>query len=227
MKKIRSILVSTYHKAKYALNRRKRHSVRIADSWQSVDEIINDRLSLGRYGDGEFSMVRAYLDKGGNVDYGFQTYNDKMGQRLYQILSEGGSDRANFKIGLPGCMFGIGAGYLNPKAGNFWRGYSNGNLSWLLKVIPEGKTYLDSTFSRFYLSHRDKSRCREYIGHVKDIWRNRDLIIVEGERTCLGVGNDLFAEAKSVKRILCPATNAWGRYSEILETTLKNTPPSR
>ena len=32
----------------------------------------------------------------------------------------------------------------------------------------------------------------------------------------LGVGNDLFDGARSVKRVLCPATDAWGSYPEIL-----------
>lgn len=37
----------------------------------------------------------------------------------------------------------------------------------------------------------------------------------------MGVGNDLFAEAASIKRILCPATNAWEQYDKILSTILE------
>lgn len=33
----------------------------------------------------------------------------------------------------------------------------------------------------------------------------------------MGVGNDLFDNARSVKRVLCPATNAFDRYDEIVE----------
>ncbi len=37
----------------------------------------------------------------------------------------------------------------------------------------------------------------------------------------LGVGNDLFYNARSIKRILCPAVNAYECYDEILRKTKK------
>ena len=37
----------------------------------------------------------------------------------------------------------------------------------------------------------------------------------------MGVGNDLFKEASSINRILCPATNAWEQYDKILSTILE------
>ncbi|MBR5223436.1 MAG: DUF1792 domain-containing protein, partial [Clostridia bacterium] len=51
----------------------------------------------------------------------------------------------------------------------------------------------------------------------KKIWENKKLLIVEGEFTRNGVGNDLFASAKSVSRVICPAENAYDRYEEIVE----------
>ncbi len=33
----------------------------------------------------------------------------------------------------------------------------------------------------------------------------------------MGMGNDLFSNAKSIKRILCPAENAFEKYDEILQ----------
>lgn len=33
----------------------------------------------------------------------------------------------------------------------------------------------------------------------------------------MGVDNDLFANAASIKRVLCPATNAFDRYDDIVE----------
>ena len=37
-----------------------------------------------------------------------------------------------------------------------------------------------------------------------------------------GVGNNLFAKAKSVQRIICPAFNAFQEYDRILEATKKH-----
>lgn len=51
----------------------------------------------------------------------------------------------------------------------------------------------------------------------KELWRGKDIIIVEGTHTRFGVGNDLLDTSKSVKRILCPAINAFRCRSKILE----------
>ena len=47
------------------------------------------------------------------------------------------------------------------------------------------------------------------------------LVIVEGEKTRLGVGNDLFSGAKTIKRILCPATNAF-KYCDKIRTKIES-----
>ena len=52
---------------------------------------------------------------------------------------------------------------------------------------------------------------------MRKLWENRDIVVVEGKFSTLGVSNDLFKNAKSIKRILCPAINAYSKYDEILE----------
>jgi len=46
-------------------------------------------------------------------------------------------------------------------------------------------------------------------------------LIIEGEKSRLGVGNDLFNNAKSIKRILCPAVNAFNVYDKIISEAKK------
>ena len=43
------------------------------------------------------------------------------------------------------------------------------------------------------------------------MWNNIDVLIVEGEHTRFGVGNDLLAIAKGVERIICPDKNAFNK----------------
>ena len=45
-------------------------------------------------------------------------------------------------------------------------------------------------------------------------------MLIEGEYVRSGVGNDLFGDAKSVRRIICPAKNAFEKYDEILNAIL-------
>ena len=76
--------------------------------------------------------------------------------------------------------------------------------------------FYDTNFTRFYMGRYDIRDYPAYIERMKEIWKDRDLLFVEGEKSRLGVGNDLFDGARSVKRVLCPATDAWGSYPEIL-----------
>lgn len=44
---------------------------------------------------------------------------------------------------------------------------------------------------------------------------------MKGEKSRLGIGSDLFDEVKTIRRIICPATDAFDLYDEILQTTLE------
>ena len=56
---------------------------------------------------------------------------------------------------------------------------------------------------------------------LKRIWNNRPCVFIEGVHTCMGVGNDLFDNCRSIERILGPAENAIDKYDEILTEALK------
>ena len=216
MKSIKKRLGKLYYKIRYLLTYSKRKSVKVSDAWQTVAYIKSTGCSLSRYGDGELDMVFNYLDGGAERKSGFQTYDAELGRRLCDILGGHDNPSVNHCVGLPGCMFGIGTSYLREEAAQFWEYYTYQNLDRALSCIDKNRTILETNFSRFYLSHRDKSRCREYIDELKTIWDNKNLLIVEGVNTRLGVSNDLFDNASSIKRILGPATDAWGRYEDIL-----------
>ena len=57
--------------------------------------------------------------------------------------------------------------------------------------------------------------------NLKKIWNNREIIIIEGQYTKLGIGNNLFDNCKSIGRIICPATNAFDKYDEIVKEIRK------
>ena len=55
----------------------------------------------------------------------------------------------------------------------------------------------------------------------KELWDHRNVIIVEGRYGRSGIYNDLYDNAGSVRRIICPAQNAWQCYDEILGSVLR------
>ena len=79
------------------------------------------------------------------------------------------------------------------------------------------KTYYNAFVTRPYKDSVDKSGALTVFNAFKDIWKNKDITIIEGSKTRFGVGNDLVANAKSCQRILCPSINAFDVYDEILQ----------
>ncbi len=90
----------------------------------------------------------------------------------------------------------------------------------LLKILKR-KKYYSSDITRFYSKYKDKSGVSKYIQKLKELWEGRDILIIEGEKSRSGVGNDLFKDVKSIKRILCPAKHAFRVYDKILNAALK------
>ena len=60
----------------------------------------------------------------------------------------------------------------------------------------------------------------EKVRLVKSLWKNRNVIMVEGEKTRFGVGNDLFDQVLSVHRILGPAESAFDYFGQLLKACL-------
>ena len=73
------------------------------------------------------------------------------------------------------------------------------------------------------MSHKDKNKNHiwNYIKKLKKIWVHKNVLIIEGEKSRIGVGNNLFDNIKSIKRIIFPVTNAFLVYKKIIKEVLK------
>ena len=92
-----------------------------------------------------------------------------------------------------------------------------------LQILDAKKVYYDAYVTRPYVMYADNQTDApaKRFENLKRIWDKRDCIFVEGRYTGLGVGNDLFDNAASVKRIVGPAENAFSKYDQILDCCLK------
>lgn len=94
-----------------------------------------------------------------------------------------------------------------------------------VKNIDETLDYVllhQSSVSRFYMDLVDKTPCGTYFRKIRKLWENRNILIVEGENSRSGVGNDLFDQAASVQRIICSSRNAYDDIEKIQEEILKH-----
>ena len=166
---------------------------------KSVDETLNELLSnnksITRFEDGEFKII---FGRGTR----FQKPNEKLKDKLLLALNSN----------IPNLLIGIVPLYKNKNP--FWVRFLNRYKFALGKIINKNRIYYDSRVTRFYHCKANK-RIHNYIIKFKKIWNNRDILTIEGEKTRLGYGNDLFDNSKSIKRIICPIKNAFNAYDKI------------
>lgn len=177
----------------------------VVDVEPSIQYIVKNRCSVARYGDGEMKLVM-----GRNIS--FQRFHPHLQKRLSEILQ---SDDSNLIVCIPN-VFGSLAIYTEHDK-IFWREYMSRSRKMWYNLLDKNRIYYDAFVSRCYLPYQDKTIAVECFQLWKQLWNGRDLLIVEGEKTRLGIGNDLFDNVRSIKRILAPVINAFERYDELLE----------
>lgn len=178
---------------------------------ETLDKIIKDRVSISRFGDGEFLYI---IDK---LNLPFQNYDTALAEKMITILK---STDENILIGLP-------IGYQSLK--NLKRTSQltwKSQISWiyprLRKYLDLTKTYYNSSMTRVYAPFEDKADSKYFFELLMRLWDGRDILIVEGEKSRLGVGNNLFSKANSVERILAPMHHAYSKYHELYYEVLKH-----
>lgn len=182
---------------------------KVASIEDTINKIINDHVSVSRFGDGEFKWMAQIP----NVT--FQENSPVMAKRLQEISV---SDNDNHIVCVTD-VFGSLKKY-NKQARHFWYDFMGEYRKLWISYLKPGKQYYNTNMTRPYMDYIDKTPCKERFELLKKIWEKRDIILIEGEKSRLGIGNDLFDNAKSVKRILAPALNAFARYDEILDAAL-------
>ena len=176
---------------------------------ETLEKLVNSSCSMCRYGDGEFNLIF-----GENLP--FQNYNRGLAKRLSEILK---SEDENILICIPNVFNSLNQ--YTQQAADFWRKFLYYNRKDVENYTEKEKKYYDTEVTRPYMDIADKTICRKYFDDFKQVWNGQSIVIVEGEASRLGVGNDLFKNVASIKRILCPAKNSYSRYEDILKECLK------
>ena len=105
----------------------------------------------------------------------------------------------------------------NKNTQNYYKTYLE-KFKYKLAKTLKNKEYYSATITRYYIDVKNKKKVGKYVKKIKQIWNKRDIVIVEGEKSRLGIGNNLFDNANSIHRVICPATNAFNRYHDIINS---------
>lgn len=177
----------------------------------TIKRIVDGRLSISRFGDGEFRLMM----KTGEI--GFQKENDLLANKLIKAFT---LHNRNLLV----CTYDFWEKIpMKTKQGE-WVKWAITKYHKKIKVFYDySYHYGNSLISRFYHPYLYKY-CdfdyleKKYIPLLEKIWSSRNLLIVEGEETRLGCGNDLFNNSNTIRRIICPSKNAFDCYDRIYES---------
>jgi len=172
---------------------------------ETIEYILHNNCSVSRYGDGEIKLCCC-------TDISFQKASQKLSERLREPLTK--CDES-FLPCIVDCF--KADSNMTDNAGFHWKKHmSKYRKSWY-ELTDNKIVYGNAFISRPYIQYKDKSDCGHVFSLMKMIWNQRDIVIVEGEQSRLGVGNDLFDNAKSIKRVLVPLKDAFDAYEKILD----------
>lgn len=202
-------IVEWYNFWYIVLRKSQKQIPQIASIEETIQKIVREGCSVSRFGDGEILLTN-------NKAIGFQKADSKLGERLKEVLQ---SNADGHIVCLSDTFTDIYR--YNRKARRFWRThfFIYGHI-WDNLLIPN-KQYYNTFVTRPYMDFAQKTQCGKWFHDMQAIWQDRNIIFIEGDKSRLGVGNDLFHNAKSIKRILCPPTSAFDKYDSIVNEAIK------
>lgn len=188
-----------------------KESPKVKNSEELLNYIIEKKVSLCRFGDGEFEIMR------GIERPWFQNVDKNLSERLKAIIH---SANENVVIAIANNFGNLDC--YTEKAANAIRQYLYGNTRReVMSFFEFERYYFDAYVSRPYMMYQNKSYAKNIFDLFKKIWNDRNLLIVEGENSKMGVGNDFFVNAGRIRRIICPEKNAFFQYENIFAAIKK------
>ncbi|MFR6295469.1 GT-D fold domain-containing glycosyltransferase [uncultured Clostridium sp.] len=173
----------------------------------TVKYIVTHKCSVARFGDGEFLWIFQERAEGD-----FEKNSSKLSKKLLQVIN---SENDNLILCIPDVFKTLRG--TKKTARVYWKTFLAKRGYRVLNLLSNSKKYFDTQFTRPYIDYNYNSRNFENkFESLKKIWFNRNVLIVEGEKTRFGVASDLLDGTKSVRRIICPSKNAFERYTQIL-----------
>ncbi len=177
----------------------------VMNTEKTIEKLLESEVSMSRFGDGELSLADGYSIR-------YQKADKRLKKRLRQIL----------KSKAPQCLICISDVFgdmeeRSEENRRYWEDYVK-KMRWnVYRKLDMKKTYYNTTATRVYKPLADKSLAGVRFEKWKMLWQDKDVVFIEGAQTRLGVGNDLFSNARSIRRIIGPPENAFDKYDELLD----------
>lgn len=183
---------------------------KIASIEETIDDIIQNKKSISRLGDADFLLLT------GARDVSYQELSPEISGKLKEVVD---TRDERIIIGLPNTINSTKG--CNRNARIHWKLFINTHGKELSKYLDPAYRYGNSNITRFYIDGKNKKKASRLFDKFKTIWEGKHIVIIEGEYSRLGVGNDLLENTQSIKRILAPHKNAFRIYERLKKTLLE------
>ena len=184
---------------------------------ETLDQLLETEQSLIRFGDGEFNLIN-----GNSIAY--QEYQEELAQEMREILLHADDTENKVLICLPEIFEIFKGSFLqNEDSEKFWKQVLDDHGRFFQETC-QAKRYGSTWISRPYIDNKDKSHAITQFEKIKSLFEHKDILIVEGATTRSGVGNDLFNNVLSIKRIICPSHHAFSKVDAIQQAILDHAP---
>ena len=186
---------------------------RICSVEDTCEEIISKKCSMSRYGDGEFEIILGQKAV-------YQKNDNNLAERLREILL---TNLDNHIVALAD-DYGAMRQLREENKGTIRRYMTEEKRKSHYDLLNMEKQYYNAYISRPYViyPHEEREKAEQRFRNLKRIWEDQEVLLVEGDRTRMGVGNDLFDNARQIKRIIAPNENAFDVYEEIYRASLRH-----
>lgn len=171
---------------------------------ETISMIVNNGMSLCRFGDGEFKWM------GGCNLNSFQDYSQSLKDDLITSIL---NNNPKLIIGIPKGVFNSNGCRLYARM--WWTVIRNDTWNYMKSFVKTNKIYANASITRPYIDYLDTEFAKKTFANMKRIWDKKDICILEGEETKLGLGNDLFDNASSIVRVIAPSKNAYSKKNDI------------
>ncbi|MCX8489545.1 MAG: GT-D fold domain-containing glycosyltransferase [Cyclobacteriaceae bacterium] len=176
---------------------------------ETILKIRSEKLSIARFGDGEVIFL---VNK---LALKFKEYDERLALLMRKMLKNG---EKNLLIGLPDGYRSVNQ--FDKKIAKYTRSQVAFHYPRFFKFLDVKTEYWNANITRLYFGYKDQTLSGYYFELIRSIWNNRNVLLVEGEKSRLGVGNDLFDNAKSVERILGPMHHAFRKFDNLFHEVL-------
>ncbi len=175
---------------------------------ETYNYILDSNCSVARFGDGEVSLMAM-------IGIGFQKPSFALRKELAEVAK---SNDPGFLVCIPIVI--NDKSELSETAEKWWK--SNLRLMGIFwrKYFSSGHIFGDTEITRPWMDTQNQDLATMCFKKMFSLWRNKDIVLIEGRKSRLGVGNDFFKEAKSVRRILGPERDAYAKVDEIYEKAI-------